>query len=210
MNPNSTSSYLSNSQYVAHFGDSGTFGEKLHQVISAYGNMKDQLVFITDGAVWIREWIADHFPLAVTVLDYFHACEHLYQFADTCFRDQKQKQAWCKNQKELLLESRVEEVIENIGSTRARKEDKFQLVNYYLNNKNRMDYKRYRTIGCGIIGSGAIESAHKTVIQKRMKLSGQRWGKQGVKNMLRLRVLSMNKQWNKIIEAVKTNWKAAA
>ncbi|MEE9373912.1 MAG: hypothetical protein V3V00_12750, partial [Saprospiraceae bacterium] len=38
-----------------------------------------------------------------------------------------------------------------------------------------------------MIGSGAIESAHKTVIQRRMKLSGQRWSMKGAKNMLNLR-----------------------
>jgi hypothetical protein len=40
-----------------------------------------------------------------------------------------------------------------------------------------MDYKHNQTIGCGIIGSGAIESAHRTVVQKQMKLSGQYWSK---------------------------------
>jgi hypothetical protein len=66
-----------------------------------------------------------------------------------------------------------------------------------------MDYKRYRSIGCGIIGSGSIESAHRTVIQKQMKLSGQHWSKTGSQNMLRLRVIAMNRQWHKVIEILK-------
>jgi hypothetical protein len=66
-----------------------------------------------------------------------------------------------------------------------------------------MRYAQYRKIGCGIIGSGAIESAHRTVIQKRMKLSGQRWSTDGVKNMLRLRIISMNRQWVKVIDFLK-------
>ena len=65
-----------------------------------------------------------------------------------------------------------------------------------------MKYKYYLNIGCGIIGSGAIESAHRTVIQKRMKQSGQRWSTKGAKNMLRLRVISMNKQWAKVIDVI--------
>jgi hypothetical protein len=67
-----------------------------------------------------------------------------------------------------------------------------------------MRYKQYRKTGCGIIGSGAIEAAHRTVIQKRMKLAGQRWSITGAKNMLRLRVISMNKQWGKVIDFLKT------
>ena len=73
-----------------------------------------------------------------------------------------------------------------------------------------MDYKRYANIGVGIIGSGAIESAHRTVIQKRMKLSGQRWSKQGAQHMLNLRTCSMNEQWSKIIALTKDNFKMAA
>ena len=93
--------------------------------------------------------------------------------------------------------------MDNIGSTSAKEEDKQKLITYYGNNKKRMRYKQYRNIGCGIIGSGAIESAHRTVIQKRMKLSGQRWSRKGVENMLRLRVFDMNKQWSKIIDFLK-------
>jgi hypothetical protein len=73
-----------------------------------------------------------------------------------------------------------------------------------------MDYKHYRQLGGRIIGSGAIESVHRTVIQKRMKLSGQRWSKKGAQNMLNLRVTYMNDQWSKVIQLTKTNFKAAA
>jgi hypothetical protein len=66
-----------------------------------------------------------------------------------------------------------------------------------------MDYQRYKNIGSGIIGSGAIESAHRTVVQKRMKQSGQRWSNKGAQNMLNLRVLTMNKQWDKVGALIK-------
>ncbi len=62
----------------------------------------------------------------------------------------------------------------------------------------------------GLIGSGAIESAHRTVLQKRMKLSGQRWSKAGAQNMLHLRTCSMNEQWTKVIELAKINFKRTA
>ena len=84
------------------------------------------------------------------------------------------------------------------------------LVNYYSSNASRMDYSYYKQIGAGIIGSGAIESAHRTLVQKRMKQSGQRWSYDGAQNMLNLRVIKMNGQWEKVIKMVKTNFKAAA
>lgn len=60
-----------------------------------------------------------------------------------------------------------------------------------------------KNIGVGLIGSGAIESAHRTVVQKRMKQSGQRWSNKGAQNMLNLRVLKMNDQWEKVIQLIK-------
>jgi hypothetical protein len=190
LNPNSESSYLTNSQYVGHFGNSVDFGEKLQGVIDSYGDLKNRPVFLTDGAAWIREWITDHYPLSCSILDFFHVMEHPYQFADHAFPDNRSaKEQWCEQQKSLLLACGVETVIDNIASSKAGEKDKKQLIAYYQNNKKRMNCAHYRTVGCGIIGSGAIESAHRTVIQKRMKLSGQRWSTDGVKIMLRLRII---------------------
>ena len=73
-----------------------------------------------------------------------------------------------------------------------------------------MDYEKYMELGCGIIASGAIESAHRTGIQERMKLSGQRWSMKGAQNILNLRVINKNNQWSKIIEISKKGLKAAA
>jgi len=204
LNPNSDVSYLLTSQYVGHLGSSTDFCKRLGGVIDAYGELKDRLVFINDGATWIREWITDNYPLAGSVLDYYHATEYLYEFADKAFSDKAEKDKWCDLQKDLLLASGVETVLENIHSVAAKEEAKKKIINYYQNNKERMKYKQYRNTGCGIIGSGAIESAHRTVIQKRMKQAGQRWSNKGAKNMLRLRVISMNKQWAKIIDFLKT------
>lgn len=204
LNPGTESSYLVHSHYVAHLGRHATFCEQVEQALDSYGRWKTGLVFLTDGASWIKNWIEDTYPQAYAILDYFHACEHLYEFAECCFgKDKKRKEDWCEKQKELLLQSRVKTVLANIHNTHAKERDKEKLINYYLNNISRMDYKLYKTIGCGIIGSGAIESAHRTVIQKRMKLSGQHWTKTGAENMRRLRVVSMNKQWHKIIDLLK-------
>jgi hypothetical protein len=38
------------------------------------------------------------------------------------------------------------------------------------------------------IGSGAMEASHRTLIQIRMKRSGQRWSDKGAQNILNLRV----------------------
>jgi len=212
LNPNTESAWLQQSQYVAHFGNCKGFCEKTEKVIDSYGHLKSRLVFITDGASWIKNWIDNSYPQAIAILDYYHACEHLHDFVENGMKSQSEqiRKKWFEDQKELLFESDVEQVIKNIELSDAKTSDKEKLTNYYRTNVKRMDYKLYRELGCGIIGSGAIESAHRTVIQKRMKLSGQHWGKVGADNMLRLRVFSMNKQWGKVISILrKTHNKAA-
>ena len=203
--------YISHSQYVAHLGDHKTFSSQMEDLIESYNVKGSRLVFISDGAPWIKNWVEDAFPNAISILDFYHASEHLYSFVEQFFKDKGKGQKWAKAQKELLLNSKVATVIKNVrrkAGTDNKAAD--ELIGYYTSNINRMDYKRYKQIGCGIIGSGAIESTHRTLIQERMKLSGQRWSKDGAQNMLNLRVTNMNGQWNKIIKLVKTNFKAAA
>jgi len=88
-------------------------------------------------------------------------------------------------------------------------EERAKLLTYYTENQHRMDYKKYRNIGTGIIGPGAIEAANREVVQKRMKLSGQRWTKTGAQNMLALRTTKLSGNWNKVIELICQNKYAA-
>ena len=60
-----------------------------------------------------------------------------------------------------------------------------------------MRYKDY--LGKGwLIGSGPMESAHRTVIQQRMKLSGQRWTLRGAQQMANLRVAQKSGNWRAV------------
>lgn len=203
IDPNGKSSWIRHSQYVAHLGNSQVFTSQMDDLIESYGRLGNRLVFIADGGTWIKNWVEDSFPDAVSVLDYYHACEHLCNFSNTVFLDDELKNKWVENQKELLLESKTYEVIENIRTLGGKSDAADKLINYYLVNASRMNYKLYKSIGAGIIGSGAIESAHRTVVQKRMKQSGQRWTKKGAQNMLNLRVLQMNGQWGKVEQLIR-------
>lgn len=85
-----------------------------------------------------------------------------------------------------------------------------KLIAYYESNKKSMDNKRYQQTGTGIIGSGAIESADRTLVQNRMKLSDQRWSKSEAQNMLNLKTVYLNKQWNRVIMLTKRTESKAA
>ncbi len=201
---------ISHSQYTAHLGSHKKFTKTLDNLIDKYGNLGKRLVFVSDGATWIKNWIEDAFPKAICILDYYHACEHLHEFSSSIFTDKVKEKIWTDKQKEWLLKGAVKTVISNIKRVGKNNEAANGLINYYSKNKNRMKYQEYVKIGCGIIGSGAIESAHRTLVQKRMKQSGQRWSWKGAQHMLNLRVVRKNNDWNKIIELSKATLKAVA
>jgi len=203
---------IKQSQYIAHLGGYHCFVEQLEDLINSYGPPAEQrLVFVSDGAAWIKNWIKDTFPDAVSILDYYHASQYLYGFAEFHFKkDQQQAHHWVEEQKLLLLKSKLDTVMENIRKLAAGLPHSRKILDYYRANQDRMDYKKYMKMGYGIIGSGAIESAHRTVVQKRLKLSGQRWTKKGAQHMLNLRVTEMNGQWNNVVKLVQTEFKAVA
>lgn len=198
--------WISNSQYVAHLGGCKEFTQQMEKLLDNYAQQKQQMVFLSDGAKWIRNWVKDAYPNAILILDFFHAMEYLCNYAKSHFVDENKKHKWIEAQKELLLQSQVELVIKTVKKMNSTCKEATQLIDYFESNKDRMDYACYQTIGTGIIGSGAIESAHRTVIQKRMKLSGQRWSLNGAQNMLNLRVAKKNNQWSKIVQLTKTEF----
>ena len=202
--------WISNSQYVAHLGGHVEFTSRMEKLLDNYMTQKQLIIFISDGAKWIKNWVEDAYPNAISILDYYHAVEYLCGFASKYFTEDEKKEAWVEKQKKLLLQSKVKQVIKNVKALKSSIPEANTLIDYYQNNETRMDYAYYQTIGTGLIGSGAIESAHRTVVQKRMKLSGQRWSNRGAKNMLNLRVTRMNKQWPKIIALTKVDFVKSA
>ena len=75
-------------------------------------------------------------------------------------------------------------------------------------NEFRLNYHQYIERGL-CIGSGAIESAQRTVIQSRVKKSGQRWSSDKAQNMLNLRVAKLSHKWGNVI-LKNTNYSKAA
>ncbi|MEO6327978.1 MAG: hypothetical protein ABIO55_03560 [Ginsengibacter sp.] len=69
--------WISHSQYTAHLGSHKEFTKTMDGLIDKYGSLGNRLVFVSDGATWIKNWIDDAFPKAISILDYYHECEHL-------------------------------------------------------------------------------------------------------------------------------------
>jgi hypothetical protein len=195
------------SDYVVSLGNVKPFLEKMECRLDGY---EGALVFVCDGASWIWNWVEDAYPNAVQILDYFHAMEYLRGFADAYYADSGEKAQWVKKMEDLLNVDGISEVIEAHQAIKATgkavstdaKEKLTALLSYYENNRNRMNYGSYRKAGY-LVGSGPIESANRNIIQKRLKLSGQRWTEQGAQNMACLRAFIKSERRNAIQELIK-------
>jgi len=167
---------ISKSTYVSHLGSSKEFFPKFEYHLDGLKS----IVIIVDGDKWIWNWADDFYPDATQLLDFYHAKEHLCQFAIIHFNDKKQSHKWIEKQCKTLLEGDVTDVIQAIKvlpfGSKKKEKTKENLINYCEKNRKRMNYKAFIKRGL-LIGSGAIESAHRNVLQQRMKLSGQHWTK---------------------------------
>jgi hypothetical protein len=66
---------------------------------------------------------------------------------------------------------------------------------YISNRPNQLDYQGAQSQDLPI-GSGEVESAHRYVIQKRLKIAGAWWCMRNAKSMIALRVIRANNLWN--------------
>jgi hypothetical protein len=187
---------IQSSIYVSHLGSVNEFFPKLERHLAGIGTKK---VFIADGAKWIWNWVEDNYPGATQILDYYHAVEKIETLARAYFKNEEQKKKWLQEQKKLLLEDAVAEVIGNIQSIKSRNQESSQAketaIQYYTEHEDRMLYKTFREKGL-LIGSGPIEAAHRNVIQQRLKLSGQKWSVQGAQGIANLRCYQQSGAWS--------------
>lgn len=194
---------ITQSLYVCHLGGHRKFLQKLE----AYAEPYPCKVVVADGAKWIWNWVEDCYPQAVQILDFYHVLEKLGVYAALQYPDEGQRKEWIETQKVRLLEGKVAELIKELKEAKAvskqARKAKGDLVGYYENNLCRMQYNVYLEKGC-MIGSGAIEAAHRNVVQQRLKLSGQRWGREGAQQIVNLRACKLSNHWNTVVELIKT------
>jgi hypothetical protein len=172
-------------------------------------NDAEQWLGLSDGGNGLENFLRSNFPgplasgtLLELILDFWHAADSLLKLAKTIHpSDEEQRQAlmtsWCHLMKHQggsrIVAELQQSPLPRKPTVRAQHEE---TLGYLQNNVHRMDYPRYLANGW-CIGSGAMESACKTVVGQRLKLSGMRWGEKGTDEMCQLRALyrSEAKQW---------------
>lgn len=164
-----------------------------------------QLVAITDGGNGLEEALQRNLAddLA-TVLDWYHAAEHLSDFASVRYpQDEAARGAWAGQAKSILYEQGGEALLKHLHEvelppgTRSEVREEFRkLLGFFENNRHRTDYPTYRAKGWDI-GSGPTEAGCK-IIGERLKGSGMRWVEEGAATVAALRALyvSSSKLWD--------------
>lgn len=200
-NEGNSRGWIRTSNYTGHIGNCHDFFDKFSTKV----DLLEDFICIGDGAKWIWDWCKINYPKAPRILDYWHATERMWKFVKLLYSSKKKQEGWMEKQEALLWEDGIEQVIENIEQMSIKKlkakEEQQKTITYLTNNKDKMNYKTYRDNGW-LIGSGPIEAAHRTVIQKRLKLSGQRWTLPGAQQILNLRVVHKNDNWDSLIQTI--------
>jgi hypothetical protein len=192
-----------NGRYAATLGGPPQAGELfVDNVIRAGGGQRTKLHCVADGAPWIANQIKQRLGAqAKFLIDFYHLSEYLGGAAEAVAGPHKRE--WLRRQQQRMKTNQVGTVLGDLrayqpGVQPATDEpgaDPVQACRQYL--ENRLDYFDYASaLKAGLpIGSGEVESGHRSVIQARLKLSGAWWKEETAETMLALRTLRANDQW---------------
>ena len=197
-------------EYLASLADAEGFGRELWQRAEKWEvELAGGVVYVGDGAPWIWNLAAEHFPGAVEIVDYYHAVEHLWTAAEAMWGERERSEAtrgWVRHYRRRLKEGRVDLVIEALAraSGRGGQSESGPVgtvvrrnLEYFRTNRERMRYDRYRCQGLPI-GTGMVEGSCKFVVQSRFKRPGSRWSREGLERMLALKLMRLNHHWERL------------
>ena len=165
----------------------------------------DQVLFVADGARWIWGRVRQLFENlgvclnhAYELVDFYHAVEHLGKVA-ACRKSWSagERKRWLNKHKTLLKKGEIQQVIDAIKCLcKGRLSKEFRRErDYFIRNQSRMDYAAIDGMGLPI-GSGAMESAIRRVVNLRLKGPAIYWHVKTAEAMLMLRSYFKSGRWN--------------
>jgi hypothetical protein len=153
---------------------------------------------IGDGAPWIEEMFGNNFGgQGKYLIDFYHVVEYLSAAAPEVARPQ-QASRWVNKQKARLLLGQVSKILRTLQSHQepagAPETPVGNAYRYLQDRREQLHYGEARQAGLPI-GSGEVESAHRHVIQQRLKIAGAWWREKNAQRMLGLRIARANRAW---------------
>jgi hypothetical protein len=173
------------------------------------------VTFIADGAPWIWdrfEWIVQTLGLprekVSFVLDFYHASHHISLALAEIIDDENERKSLYRELRSELRQSRwavVVERLEQLGGKLASEEGSvFCRELRYLRKhgeSGHLSYVKFSRRGLPL-GSGAVESSIRRVINLRMKSNGMFWTEENAEKMLQLRCQIMSTEWDAMLDAL--------
>ena len=208
---------VQDARYVAVLGGQAEFKKGMAAALAAErADEVSTVVWLGDGARENWTLASELAPFAVQVLDVPHAvhwamlCGKALLGEGHCLLPQ-----WEARTHELLDADSPEAAIQELmaclefATTAEQLAALDDVVGYYRTNEKRMRYRTFRSLGLPV-GSGIVESAHRHVLQVRMKRAGQRWGMVRARRMVRLRAVYRTAGAVRFHRAVRDGLKAPA
>lgn len=196
--------------YEVHLGGPEPLGQRAYAAAGAIGVTTDGSNAISqgDGAPWVWNLVQEHWPAAVEVLDFYHLSEHLHACAQAVWGvGSARARAWAREVGAQVLHGDAAVLRPALGRLRPTTDTGQQalaaLERYVRTHAHRMRYGELRQQG-DAVASAAVESAHHSVVQRRLKRPGQRWSETGARQILAARRLWCNRHSSADVTTVAT------
>jgi hypothetical protein len=182
--------------YVARMSK---YPEVVGQLVSAAFDRgmskRSQVYAIADGGNGLCEALQAKFPQLTFILDRPHLKQHLYEGAEAIGLTGFERHNWVNDKLHQIDSGGVRQVIRTLKGYQGQGQERITSLFKYLKRfKDAVNYDYFRTQGLPI-GSGEVESAHRYIPQKRLKISGATWHPDTINPMLALRIIRANGWW---------------
>lgn len=191
----------------AYWETSEQFTPRLRQAAVAMRAGKGaHLFWVSDAAEWIDHGVSKQLPMAIRIIDIWHAWQHVHEASRGVYRDDEAKaHAWAQRYCTVLEHEGGKALWRRLRhakyADRSRQAAVDRLRAYLLKNAERLEYPVYKALGWPI-SSGFMESFCKQLGQ-RMKGPGMRWSLGHLDPMAALVSLWATGEWD-------SHWHAAA
>ena len=196
--------------YFSRMTDQQSFGRLATVETHRRGTERAGMVCaVVDGAEWQQKFIDLHRPDAVRILDWCHAAEYLAKAGQAAFgAGTEEASEWWGIQLRQLKHGEPGKVLLSLGElclelTDGGEKDGAALqtvkssMAYLKKRRGQIRYAEFQAQGYPI-GSGAVESANKLVVEARLKGSGIHWARENVNPMVALRTVVCSGRWQEV------------
>lgn len=140
-------------------------------------------------------------------VDLYHALEHLHDAAklSTRFKTDKQRQQWVTKRAHWLKRGQIVRVIVDLRDLPTADEDAADRLHaeceYFRTRIDKMHYGELKRSGWPL-GTGAVESAIRRIVNLRMKNPGTFWKPENAERLLYLRCRQKAGRWSEVENAL--------